>query len=118
MTLIYLYSIIYGVRLFTLTVRYSVGQFVFQIVKVMNIGLIKFIPHSLWSLSIHCYSLFFSWPVRYLNRESNEYGTNIFIQHFLWSLSIHYYSLLFSLPVLYLNRKSNEYCTNIFILHY
>ena len=37
----YLYSILYGVCLFTVTVRYSVVQFVIQIVKVMNIGLIK-----------------------------------------------------------------------------
>ena len=41
MALIYLYSMIYGVCLFTLTVRYSVVQFVIQIVKVINIGLIK-----------------------------------------------------------------------------
>ena len=41
MGLIYLYSISYGVCLFTLTVGYTVGQFVIQIVKVMNIGLIK-----------------------------------------------------------------------------
>ena len=40
--LLYLYSILYGVCLFTLAVRYSVGQYVIQIVKVMNIGLIKF----------------------------------------------------------------------------
>ena len=39
--LIKLYCIIYGVRLFTLTVHYSVVQFDIQIVKVKNIGLIK-----------------------------------------------------------------------------
>ena len=38
--LIYLYRIIYGVCLFTFTVRYSSGQFVIQIVKVVNEGLI------------------------------------------------------------------------------
>ena len=38
--LIYLHSINYGVCLFTVTVRYSVVQFVIQIVKIMNIGLI------------------------------------------------------------------------------
>ena len=35
-----LYSIIFGVCLLTVTVRYSVVQFVFQIEKVMNIGII------------------------------------------------------------------------------
>ena len=36
-----LQSIIYGVCVFTVTLRYSVGQFVIQIVNCMNIGQIK-----------------------------------------------------------------------------
>ena len=36
--LIYLHSNIYGVCVFTLTVRYSVGQFVIQIVEVVYKG--------------------------------------------------------------------------------
>ena len=64
---IYLYRIIYGVCLFTFTVRYSSGQCVIQIVKVVNIGLIylySFFMEFVYSL-LH---LLISWPVRYLNR--------------------------------------------------
>ena len=39
--LIYLYRIIYGVCLFTLSFRYSVGHFIIHIVKVVNKGLIE-----------------------------------------------------------------------------
>ena len=60
-----------------------------SIQKVMNIGLYEVCLFKVTFCII-------SWPVRYLNRESNEYGTNIFIQHDLWSLSIHYHSSLFS----------------------
>ena len=69
-------------------VRYSVGQFVIQIEKLMNIGLYNY-QQYLWSFSIHCHSSIFCVPVRYSNRKSNEYSTNIFIQYYLWGLSIH-----------------------------
>ena len=56
------------------------------------------------NVSFHSYTSFFSCPVRYSNRKSNEYYGNIFILLYLWSLSIHCYSLLFSWTVRYLNR--------------
>ena len=56
-----------SICLFTLTVRYSVVQFVIQIIKIVNKGLI-YIYSFLWSLSIHSYGSLFNWPVRYLNR--------------------------------------------------
>ena len=89
MALIYLYSMIYGVCLFTLTVRYSVVQFVIQIVKVMNIALI-YLYRIIYGVCP------FTLAVRYSNRKSNEYCTNIFIQDYLWGLSIHFYSSLLS----------------------
>ena len=87
--LVKFYIIIYEVCVFNVTVRYSDR-------KTNEYGTNKFLPHSLWTLSIHCYSLLFSWPVRSLNCESNEYFTNIFLWHYLWNLSIHSYSSLFS----------------------
>ena len=83
---IYLYRVIYGVCLFTLKARYSIGQFVIQIEKLMNVGLYNY-QQYLWSFYIHCYSSLFCVPVRYSNRKSNEYSTNIFIQYYLWGLS-------------------------------
>ena len=65
----------------------------------------------------HQESSLFSRIVRYSNRKSNEYSTDIFIQDYSWTLSIHCYSLLFSSPVRNLNCESNEYGTNIFIQH-
>ena len=56
------------------------------------------------NLFFHSYSSLFSWPVRFSNRKSNEYCTNIFIQDYIWSLSIHSYGSLFSWPPRYLNR--------------
>ena len=106
--LIYLFCIIYDVCLFTLTVRYSVGQFFIQIVKVMNIGQVIFYI-IIYEVCV------FNVTVRYSDRKTKEYGTNKFLPHYLWTLSIHCYSLLFSSPVRNLNCESNEYGTNIFL---
>ena len=46
----------------------------------------------------------FTVTVRYSNRKSNEYCTNLLIQDYLWRLSIHCYSLLFSWQARFLNR--------------
>ena len=47
----YLYRITYGISLFTVTVRYSVGLFVIQIVKVMYIALI-YLHSSIYGVSL------------------------------------------------------------------
>ena len=68
--LIYIYSNLYRVCLFTIIVRYSVGQFVIQIVKVMNTALIylfcvfmEFVYPLYYFVNQIAISLF-SWPVR------------------------------------------------------
>ena len=80
--LIKLYNIIYGVCIFTVTVRYSVGQFGIQILKVVYRSNI-FTQHYLWGLSIHCYSSLFARIVRYSNRKAKNIGL------------LHLYSILY-----------------------
>ena len=109
--LINVYSVFYGVCLFTVTVRYSVGQFVIQIAKLMIIGLIH-LYSILFGVCLFTFTVVIHFPSSFFKSKNNLYCTYIFIQDYLWSLSIHSYSSLFSWLIRYSNRQGNEYRTN------